>query len=92
MNYVQISGNNCVVKLTWSAFHATHLRSYVNGVRSQKGVATCSSIPLFEHEFHSLSMIKHAMTVVKAAATYLNSNQTPVMTCDQPLYALAMEV
>ena len=37
-------------------------------------------------------MIKHAMDVTKAATTFLNSTQCPVITCDQPLFALAIKI
>lgn len=37
-------------------------------------------------------MIKHSMTIVQAAIQHLNSTQTPVLTADQPLFALAKQI
>lgn len=47
---------------------------------------------MFTENAHSLAMIAHSMTVIKAAVQYLNSLQTPVIALDQPLYALAKQV
>jgi hypothetical protein len=49
-------------------------------------------LPLFAENSHSLSMIRHAMTVVMMAVNKLNPKQLPVVTFDQPLYALAKEI
>lgn len=38
------------------------------------------------------AMIKHGMDVLKEAITFLNPNQIPVITLDQPLFALAKMV
>ena len=37
-------------------------------------------------------MIRHAMDVVKVAINELNPRQIPVITLDQPLYAIVKEV
>ena len=37
-------------------------------------------------------MIKHSFNVIKSAVNHLNPGQTPVITFDQPLYALAKQV
>ena len=34
-------------------------------------------------------MIRHSMNVVRDAINFLNPGQSPVLACDQPLYALA---
>ena len=39
-----------------------------------------------------MAMIRHSMNVVKAAVSILNPNQIPIITCDQPLYALAKQI
>ena len=46
-------------------------------------------LPLFLEESKSAAMIRHGMDVIKQGVYFLNSNQIPVMACDQPLYALA---
>ena len=37
-------------------------------------------------------MICHSMKVLKRTTEYLNPGQTPVLTVDQPLYALAKKI
>ena len=37
-------------------------------------------------------MICHTMDVVVKAVTYLNPGQTPVLACDQPMYAMAKKI
>ena len=37
-------------------------------------------------------MIRHSFDVVRSAVEYLNPGQTPVITFDQPLFALAKEI
>ena len=49
-------------------------------------------LPLFLEESKSAAMIRHGMDVIKQAVYFLNSNQIPVMACDQPLYALAKQI
>ena len=39
-----------------------------------------------------MAMIKHSFSVIKSAVDHLNPGQTPVITFDQPLYALAKQV
>ena len=34
-------------------------------------------------------MILHSMNAVKRSVEFLNPGQTPVIACDQPLYAIA---
>lgn len=38
------------------------------------------------------AMVKHGMDVLRQAKTFLNANQIPVITVDQPLFALAKMV
>jgi len=49
-------------------------------------------LPLFYENAHSVAMIKHAMIVAKNAIEHLNPGQIPVITMDQPLYALAKQI
>ena len=49
-------------------------------------------MPLFRHSANTVAMIRHSMTVVQAAVQTLNPNQVPVVTFDQPLYALAKQI
>lgn len=46
-------------------------------------------LPLFPDDSKSVAMIHHSMDMVKKAMQELNPNQLPVITFDQPLYAIA---
>ena len=51
-----------------------------------------SLLPLFLESVHTVAMIKHSFCIVKSAVKHLNPGQTPVLTYDQPLYALAKQI
>ena len=62
--------------ISWAAFHA-HLQS--TPVRPNAKIAL---MPLFHKNAHSVTTIKHAMTIIKDAIEHLNSGQIPVVTMD----------
>lgn len=68
------------------AFHASQ---QTQGIR-----ATCSTVllPLFHESAHTVAMIKHSLDVISKAVEHLNPGQSPVVTFDQPLYALAKQI
>ena len=68
---------------SWAAFHASR---QTPGIR-----AACSIVllPLFLESAHTVAMIKHSLEVISKAVGHLNPGQSPVVTFDQPLYALA---
>ena len=71
---------------SWAAFHAS---------RQTLGIhATCSIVllPLFQESAHTVAMIKHSLDVISKAVEHLNPGQSPVVTFDQPLYALAKQI
>ena len=49
-------------------------------------------LPLFCESAHSLAMVKHGMDIIKNATHHVNPGQIPVMTVDQPLYAIAKKI
>jgi len=51
-----------------------------------------SLLPLFLENAHTVAMIRHSMDVVKNAVEHLNPGQTPVVTFDQTLFALAKQI
>lgn len=69
--------------ISWSAFHAD------NQTAKEVGVTITSLLPLFPDDSKSVAMIRHSMDVVKRAVNFLNPGQVPVVTVDQPLYAIA---
>ena len=71
---------------SWAAFHAS---------QQTPGIcATCSIVllPLFLESAHTVAMIKHSLEVISKAVGHLNPGQSPVITFDQPLYALAKQI
>ena len=71
--------------VSWSAYHAA--------LQQEERLAAISAlIPLFTDSAHSVAMIKHSMTLVQAAIQHLNPGQTPVLSADQPLFALAKQI
>ena len=71
--------------ISWSAYHAA-LQQPV------KPAAIIALLPLFIDSAHSIAIIKHSMTIVQAAIRRINPGQTPVLTVDQPLFALAKQI
>ena len=68
--------------ISWSAYHASHQ----SGIVCPKG--STELLPLFEDSAHSCAMIRHPTTITMAVIHHLNPGQIPVLTCDQPLYAI----
>src|SRR6218665_885106 len=71
--------------VSWSAYNAQ------NQAPVQQVLSLCGMLPLFHENTHNVSMIRHSMDVVKAAVSKLNPDQVPVITFDQPPYALCTD-
>ena len=54
--------------------------------------AIISLLPMFLENAHSVAMILHSMNVIKSAVQYINPVQTPVITLEQPLFAVAKQI
>lgn len=73
--------------ISWSA-HFASLQS--QAPRSQ---AITALLPLFDElNAHTMAMIQHSMKIVKEGVAYVNPNQTPVISMDQPLFAIAKQI
>ena len=59
---------------------------------ASRAICPTPLLPLFLESAHTVAMIKHSMDVVRNAVEYLNPGQTPVVTFDQPLFALVKEI
>ena len=72
--------------VSWAAYHASS--------QAQQSYVICpnSLLTLFHESVHTLAMIKHSFNVIKRAVHHLNPEQIPVITFDQPLYALAKQI
>jgi hypothetical protein len=49
-------------------------------------------LPLLQESLNSLAMVKHCMALLTDLLLYLNPHQYPVITGDQPVYALGKQV
>ena len=72
--------------ISWVAFH-----SYQE-LPHDFEVTIGSLLPLFPDDSKSVAIIHHAMGVVQKAIHHLNPGQVPVLTLDQPLYAIAKQI
>ena len=48
--------------------------------------------PVFNENSHSVAMITHALKQIKENTQYLNPEQCPVLTVDQPLHAISKQI
>ena len=71
---------------SWAAYHARHQDP------KQPVITPTSLLPLFQESVHTVAMIRHSIDVVRNAVQHLNPGQTPVLTCDQPLFTLAKQI
>ena len=72
--------------ISWSAFHASRQPQLA------RVISPTALLPLFLDSAHTVAMIRHSMDVVKNAVKHVNPGQTPVVTLDQPLFALAKQI
>ena len=69
--------------IAWAAYHASR-KTPTHGLP-----ALCAMLPLFYETCATPATIKHGMDVVKKATNLHKPGQIPVITFDQPLFALA---
>ena len=72
--------------ISWSAYHASEQAV------CRHPPAITGLLPLFRDNAHSLAMVKHGMDLVAKATELVNNGQVPVLTVDQPLYAIAKKI
>ena len=78
--------DNWAENLTWAAYHASQPEAQMCENTKPAQIAL---LPLFADSAHSIAMIKHGMDCISKAVNKLNTDQTPVIAFDQPLYAMA---
>lgn len=74
------------VCITWSAHYAIQKRS------KPFEVGISALMPLMRAQAHSVATSKHALEKICDTTAFLNPGQTPVVSADQPLYALANQI
>ena len=72
---------------TWSGYY-----SRMQDCSSLKHRAEIGILPLFPDKSTDPCLVKHVMLIVKQSIEFLNPGQTPVLGCDQPLFALAKQL
>ena len=70
----------------WPVFHSQRKAVQV------KPKSASYLLPMFPDCAHSVPMIKHSMKVAVKLTDHANPGQTPVLVCDQPLFALAKQI
>eukprot|EP00112_Aurelia_sp_Birch-Aquarium-sp1_P016940 Seg3882.4 transcript_id=Seg3882.4/GoldUCD/mRNA.D3Y31 product="hypothetical protein" protein_id=Seg3882.4/GoldUCD/D3Y31 len=83
-------GSNEMFKETrmkpWPVFHSQRKEVQVRPKSSSL------LLPMFPNCAHSVPVIKHSMKVAVTLTDNANPGQTPVLVCDQPLFALANQI
>ncbi len=79
-----INGEN----LSWAAYHASNSSDHE---RDHTKSVSCL-LPLFHEDSKSVAMLRHGMNIVMNAVSFLNPGQIPIITVDQPLYALCKQI
>lgn len=69
--------------LSWAAYHAS-LQPQV-----KVPCAITALRPLFLEKADSPAMVKHGMDILKGITEHLNPEQTPVLACDCPIFAVS---
>lgn len=72
--------------ISWSAYHADAQQAII------PPPAIHALLPLFIDSAHSVAMLRHSLDITKAAVQYLNPGQIPILTADQPLFAILKEI
>ena len=83
MNLVDVSGYSNV---SWAAYQASH--------QPEQDITSDISalLPLFQENSKSITMMCHSMDVIQQAIEHLSPGQVPVITVDQPLFAICKEI
>ena len=74
------------LNVTWSTHHARKKRS------PDFEVTIASLLPLLRDAAHTVATVRHVMEKIQEVVQYLNPGQIPVVTADQPIYAVAKQI
>jgi len=74
------------MNISWSAYFASLQLSV------PKPPAIITLLPMFRDAAHSPTMVKHGMNIIQQITVRCNPEQIPVLTVDQPLYAIAKRI
>ena len=74
------------IQITCSTYHASENQS----MGFSPGISAL--LPLLPEQAQSVATVKHAMQKIKETTVNLNQDQLPVVTVDQPLFAIAKQI
>ena len=86
LDCVSTSLDGGMSRLSWSAFHAERDN------RAANMSVISALLPLFRHAANTPAMMRHSLIVIRDVFEKLNPSQTPILTVDQPLYALVKQL
>ena len=72
--------------ISWTAYHADRQPA------QDISTSITAMLPLFHEDSKSVAMIRHSMDMIKLAVQKLTPAQVPVITLDQPLYAITKKI
>ena len=72
--------------ISWAAYHAHCYQM------KDITVSPSALLPLFHENAHSVAMIRHSVNIIRNAVDHVNNGQVPVITFEQPLYAIAKQI
>jgi len=72
---------------SWAVYNASRQK-----MSPGRPVCRTALLPLFLESAHTVAVIKHSVDVIRNAVQHQNPGQTPVVTFDQPLFALAKQI
>ena len=72
-------------RVSWSGYHS-------NQVSSIPVKSICTLLPLLHENINSMAVVGHTFNIIKQILLKSNPNQCPVITADQPVYALCKQV
>ena len=76
------------VKFMWSAYHASQ-----EDPNNQNALPVIESmLPIFHETSTDPQMVKHGMGLIQKITQHLNPGQIPILTVDQPLYAVGKKI
>ena len=76
---------NLQERISFSGFYSKH-------IATSSGKSIIELLPLLQDSVNSPAMVRHCMLVIKDLKFALNPEQDPVITGDQPVYALGKQV
>ena len=86
LNKVIMTQDDSPIQVTWSS----HFSMFSKDKPFEVGIS--SLMPLLRDQAHDVATIKHSLEQIKSAVSFLNPTQSPVVTVDQPLFALAKQI